>query len=150
MTKTVLTPHFDLLNATMIELYIVIKANTKILTCLFCFGFFFSVCFDVAEVLLQTCWNCEAQGLYICSQLPVSYWGCPVKLPALRKFSLLQSLIQSFFKWKESEKDKAWFWALSALGSENSTWEPRVNQTGTGVNWTSQESFRFFSIHLFV
>lgn len=55
MTKTVLTPHFDLLNATMIELYIVIKANTKILTCLFCFGFFFSVCFDVAEVLLQTC-----------------------------------------------------------------------------------------------
>lgn len=30
MTKTVLTPHFDLLNATMIELYIVIKANTKI------------------------------------------------------------------------------------------------------------------------
>lgn len=27
MTKTVLTPHFDLLNATMIELYIVIKAE---------------------------------------------------------------------------------------------------------------------------
>lgn len=29
MMKIILTPHFDLLNATTIELYIVIKANVN-------------------------------------------------------------------------------------------------------------------------
>lgn len=46
MMKIVLTPHFDLLNATYITTYIVIKANTEILT---------SVLLFLYALMLQEC-----------------------------------------------------------------------------------------------
>lgn len=52
MMKTILTPHFDLLNATRVEIYIVIKATVRFfwLCC-------FSVYLDNGRVLLQACWS---------------------------------------------------------------------------------------------
>lgn len=124
MMKIILTPHFDLLNATRVEIYIVIKANIFFSDfSVFLYALIVAECFcRTAETVkcgfCSSSFNCLLSGLSGVTSSTCKIFGVQ-----------LQRLTQSLFKWKEFiEGDGTRPWALTVLGYSNSTLEPRATR----------------------